>query len=162
MEKKSKWMYFIPVLYLIVSYGLFFLPSGNSFDFKLMVIGIPCVMGIINLVIVLTIGRKWPRKVLLNCALLIKYALIPFYLISGCLTGYFIATIFILLLLIGNRMLPGGDLYEREEAFFDMVSARTEYYVEEWIQTLRCPILRVDGTKTIKDNVALIVEQLQR
>ncbi len=62
----------------------------------------------------------------------------------------------------GNRMLPGGDLYEREEAFFDMVSARTEYYVEEWIQTLRCPILRVDGTKTIKDNVALIVEQLQR
>ncbi len=105
MEKKSKWMYFIPVLYLIVSYGLFFLPSGNSFDFKLMVIGIPCVMGIINLVIVLTIGRKWPRKVLLNCALLIKYALIPFYLISGCLTGYFIATIFIPLLLI--RILLG-------------------------------------------------------
>ena len=36
----------------------------------------------------------------------------------------------------GNRMLPGGDLHEREEAFFDMVGSRTEYYVEEWIQSL--------------------------
>lgn len=62
----------------------------------------------------------------------------------------------------GNRMLPGGDLYVREKVFFDMVSDQPEYYVEEWIQTLRCPILPVDGTKSIKENVAFIVEQLQK
>ncbi len=62
----------------------------------------------------------------------------------------------------GNRMLPGGDLHEREEAFFDMVGSRTEYYVEEWIQSLNCEIIRVDGTKPIDENTRLIIEQMQR
>ncbi len=61
-----------------------------------------------------------------------------------------------------KRMLVGGDLYEREEAFFDMVSSRTEHYVEEWVQILTCPIIRVDGTKPIEKNIALIKEQIQR
>lgn len=61
----------------------------------------------------------------------------------------------------GNRMLPGGDLYEQEQAFFDMVSSRTEHDVEEWLQSLNCPILRVDGTKPIKENVNFIIERIQ-
>lgn len=60
----------------------------------------------------------------------------------------------------GSRMLPGGDLYEQEKAFLDMVSARSAYYVEEWVQTLKCPILRVDGTKPIDENVALILQEI--
>ena len=61
----------------------------------------------------------------------------------------------------GGRMQPGGDLYEKEEAFFDMAASRTESYVENWLQTLNCPIIRVDGTKPVADNVRLIVEQLR-
>lgn len=62
----------------------------------------------------------------------------------------------------GNRMLPGGDLYEQEEAFFDMVSARPERYAEDWVNTLQCPIIRVNGADPIEENVALLLEQLSR
>ena len=61
----------------------------------------------------------------------------------------------------GDRMLPGGDLYEREEAFFDLVNSRGEQEVEEWAKSLTCPIIRIDGTKLIEDNLVLITEQLQ-
>lgn len=61
----------------------------------------------------------------------------------------------------GNRMLPGGDLYEREENFFNFVSSRAEQEVEEWAKSLNCPIIRVDGTKPIEENITHIVEQLQ-
>ena len=44
----------------------------------------------------------------------------------------------------GNRMLIGGDLYNQEEAFF------------KWLKTVKCPIIRVDGTKPIEDNVEYI------
>lgn len=61
----------------------------------------------------------------------------------------------------GHRMLPGGDLYEQEESFFKMVSARPEHYVDEWAQTLECPIIKIDGTKPIEENVAYIIEKTQ-
>lgn len=61
----------------------------------------------------------------------------------------------------GDRMLQGGDLYEREEEFFHHVSSRTENEVEEWVQLLNCPIIRVDGTKSIEDNIVFITEKLQ-
>lgn len=47
----------------------------------------------------------------------------------------------------GNRMLPGGDLYHQEKAFFDMVSSRTESYIEEWIKNLHCTVIRIDGDR---------------
>ena len=60
----------------------------------------------------------------------------------------------------GTRMLPGGDLHEREEAFFTMVAARTERAVEEWVQSLPCRVIRVDGTKPINQNVAIIKSKI--
>lgn len=62
----------------------------------------------------------------------------------------------------GERMLPGGDLYEQEKAFFDMVSTRTENSVEEWAQTLNCHVLRIDGTKAVDENVTYITEQIRK
>lgn len=62
----------------------------------------------------------------------------------------------------GDRMLAGGDLYEQEEAFFRTVAARAEDSVESWAQTLTCPLIRVDGTKPIEENVRLIIEQIKR
>ncbi len=61
----------------------------------------------------------------------------------------------------GSRMQAGGDLYEQEEAFFNMVEARTEQYVGEWIETLSCPVIRVDGTKPVEENVIFIIRQLR-
>ncbi len=61
----------------------------------------------------------------------------------------------------GSRMLRGGDLYEQEGKFFELVKSRPENTVEEWIQSLKCPIIRIDGTKPVEENVAFIIEQLQ-
>lgn len=61
----------------------------------------------------------------------------------------------------GSRMLPGGDLYEREEAFFKMVESRQDNYAENWLESVDCPVIRIDGTKTIEENVTFIIEQLQ-
>ena len=61
----------------------------------------------------------------------------------------------------GNRMLPGGDLYEQENNFFNLVQFRVENVVEEWLQSLNCPIIRVDGTKSIGENTKHIIEQIR-
>lgn len=60
----------------------------------------------------------------------------------------------------GNRMLPGGDLYEREEAFFKMVGFRQEDYAENWLESVDCPVIRIDGTRSIEENVTFISRQL--
>lgn len=60
----------------------------------------------------------------------------------------------------GQRMLVGGDLYEQEESFFRMAESRQEDYVEKWLQTLSCPVIRVDGTKPVKENIKRITEAI--
>lgn len=61
----------------------------------------------------------------------------------------------------GKRMLPGGDYHKQEEAFFDFTKSRAENTVKEWAQTLSCPILQVNGTKSIEENTKVIIEHLQ-
>lgn len=80
-------IYFIPILSVIVSYSvllLLVLPD-NAEVLKCILWYLPFLMGIINFIVVLTVGRKWSRKVLLNSTLIIKYGLIPFYLCGGYL-----------------------------------------------------------------------------
>lgn len=60
----------------------------------------------------------------------------------------------------GARMLLGGDLYEQEEKFFKFVKSRPENTVEEWVQSLKCPVLRIDGTKPMEENIHFIMEQI--
>ncbi|MCK8060726.1 MULTISPECIES: AAA family ATPase [unclassified Fusibacter] len=56
----------------------------------------------------------------------------------------------------GDRVKFGGDMYESEVQFLDFVKTRNVLSVEMWSETLECPIIRVDGTKEILDNVKLI------
>ena len=89
--------YLIPTLYVIVSYTFFLLPGlfDHVMELKILSILLPFIMGVVNLIIVLTVGRKWTRKTLLNCTLIIKYGLIPFYLIGGSITiGVTVAALF--------------------------------------------------------------------
>ena len=61
----------------------------------------------------------------------------------------------------GERMCEGGDLYEKETTFFELVKSRDEDMVEKWLLSVSCPIIRVDGTLPICDNVKRIIDQLQ-
>lgn len=61
----------------------------------------------------------------------------------------------------GSRMLDGGDLYEQEENFFELVKSRAENTVEEWIRSLSCPVIRLDGTKPMEENVKFIIERIR-
>ncbi|MBR4359898.1 MAG: AAA family ATPase [Clostridia bacterium] len=61
----------------------------------------------------------------------------------------------------GEWVAPGGDLYDRENAFFRAVSARPEDEVENWLaRRLSCPVLRVDGTRPPEENAAYIASFL--
>ncbi len=61
----------------------------------------------------------------------------------------------------GERMLPGGDLYESEKRFYDLVAARPEDYATRWLDTQDIPVLRVDGTRSVGENIALITDWLR-
>ena len=61
----------------------------------------------------------------------------------------------------GERMLEGGDLYERESAFFRLVESRPEDYVTKWLgsdeRAAGVPVLRIDGTLPPEENVGRII-----
>lgn len=62
----------------------------------------------------------------------------------------------------GERALPGGDLYERERGFFELISARSENSVEEWVKTFNGQVIHVDGTKPLNENVDFIAKEIER
>lgn len=62
----------------------------------------------------------------------------------------------------GERMLPGGDLYESEKRFYDLVAARPEDYATRWLDAVNIPVLRVDGTRPVGENVRAMTEWLRR
>ena len=61
----------------------------------------------------------------------------------------------------GARMQPGGDLYESEKRFYDLIAARPEDYATRWLDLVDIPLLRVDGTRPVGENVAIIAEWLR-
>ena len=60
----------------------------------------------------------------------------------------------------GDRMLKGGDLYKTEEAFFHMVEKRPDSFVEEWLSKLSIPVIKIDGTRSIDENVHYVINLL--
>lgn len=61
----------------------------------------------------------------------------------------------------GSRMQPGGDLYETEQEFFRWVAERPENLVEKWLENLSIPIIEVDGTKSIEENIVKLHKMLK-
>ena len=43
---------------------------------------------------------------------------------------------------------------------FDFVKSRSEDTVEEWVQGLSCPVIRIDGRKPVEENINLILKQI--
>lgn len=60
----------------------------------------------------------------------------------------------------GERVMPGGDLYGRERRFFEMCENRDEHIAENWVKTLNCPVIRVDGLRMVEENVDFIIKNM--
>ena len=60
----------------------------------------------------------------------------------------------------GDRMLPGGDLYESEERFFKMVEARSDDHAKGWLTDLTCPVIYIDGGVEVENNVTMLVQKV--
>ena len=63
----------------------------------------------------------------------------------------------------GDRVLEGGDMYERNSSFLESAANYETNYRkkqhDQWKEELSCPILYIDGTKSISGNVEWIAEQ---
>ena len=60
----------------------------------------------------------------------------------------------------GDRILPGGDLYEKESKWFSLTDDRPDTYVTDWLETVDCPVIRIDGTLPVEENVDYLVSVL--
>lgn len=58
----------------------------------------------------------------------------------------------------GKRMIADGDLAQKEKEWYDYIKSRPEDYVEKWIRTIECPVLRIDGTKTVEEIMDTILD----
>ena len=63
-------------------------------------------------------------------------------------------------ILFGEKSCKGGEFFEQIMSFHNFCASRDENLVNDWLSTICCPIIRVDGTLPICDNVNLIAEKL--
>lgn len=61
----------------------------------------------------------------------------------------------------GERVLPGGDMYEQQRRFHEFVLSRTSEKIEKWLDTLECTVIRLDGTRAVEDNLKITERYLQ-
>ena len=63
-------------------------------------------------------------------------------------------------ILFGEKSCKGGAFYEQIKSVHNFCASRNENLVNDWLSTISCPIIKVDGTLPICDNVNLIAEKL--
>ena len=56
--------------------------------------------------------------------------------------------------------LEGGDLFDRESRWFALTDSRPDDYVTGWLETVTCPVVRIDGTLPVEENVEYLVPVL--
>jgi adenylate kinase family enzyme len=70
----------------------------------------------------------------------------------------------------GERILPGGDMYEQSQAFLVWAASydeggldiRSRRRHDQWLSTLPCPILCFEGEYTIEEHLAVLMVEIQR
>jgi len=62
----------------------------------------------------------------------------------------------------GERVLDGGDMYEQSQKFIDFVASRSQTPIEQWAETLTCPVILIDGTKDWRINAIHIAERFYK
>ncbi len=63
--------------------------------------------------------------------------------------------------LFGQKSTEGGAFYPQIQAFHAFCESRDEQLVENWLTNTVCPVIRVDGTLPIDENVRMIVKRLR-
>lgn len=70
----------------------------------------------------------------------------------------------------GNRILPGGDMYEEHQDFLQWaaqyddgdITIRSRRMHDEWQKQLQCPLLLLPGTAPLEDNTQRVLQALGR
>lgn len=69
----------------------------------------------------------------------------------------------------GNRILPGGDMYDEHQRFlrdaanYDNGAAVCNRELHElWLSQLTCPIIRLNGADQLESNAEMIIEEYQK
>lgn len=57
----------------------------------------------------------------------------------------------------GERVIPGGDMYEQERRFRDLAAARTEQPIEDWLNSTGLPVLHLDAALPIGEVLNQVV-----
>jgi adenylate kinase family enzyme len=68
----------------------------------------------------------------------------------------------------GERILPGGDMYESSQAFLVRAASydegeldiRSRLLHEQWLSTLPCPILCFEGEYSIEEHLAVLMVEI--
>ena len=60
----------------------------------------------------------------------------------------------------GDRVLPGGDMYDQQQDFLRAVASKDNEVVYTSAKKLRCPVIRLDGTETVGKNIKRIMESI--
>lgn len=62
----------------------------------------------------------------------------------------------------GERILPGGDLYEAEERFFAMAAAKAPEEVRARAEALGCPVMELDSDRPAEELAEEIIGKLPK
>ncbi len=69
----------------------------------------------------------------------------------------------------GERIMPGGDMHETSQAFLDWAASydtgavhmRSKRLHEQWLGTLPCPIICMEGEYTIEEQVDVLMPEIR-
>lgn len=61
----------------------------------------------------------------------------------------------------GSRVMLGGDMYEQQKEFREIIGNRSPERVEESANKMHCKKVRLDGTKSIDENVGVVMRILE-
>lgn len=62
----------------------------------------------------------------------------------------------------GERVMPGGDMYESENKFYEFAAGRLPDSIEKQLDTLGCPVICADGARAVSFNVKYISEEWKK
>lgn len=61
----------------------------------------------------------------------------------------------------GSRVMAGGDMYEQQKEFGKIIGNRSNERVEESANRMHCKKVRLDGTKSIEENISSVMSVLE-
>ena len=92
-KKGVRPIYLLAIAYVIVIYTILvsFIVLDDD-EIRIGVLWLPILAGLLNLILVMVLRKRLSREELLNCAIIVKYCLIPFYMLGGLgvLCSYYI------------------------------------------------------------------------